>query len=97
MVVLGGPLLDQFALNHASARKSIATWRKGVEEATWNSRNDIIVSFPHAKIIRHNRARFEILHNKYRLVAEVSYKDRLVEVRFIGTHTEYDKIDASTI
>jgi len=97
MVIINSRLLDRFAFRHASARKSIATWQRSVEEAIWNCRQDILVSFPNAKMIKHNRAGFEILHNKYRLVAEVSYPDRVVEVRFVGTHTEYDKIDPSTI
>ena len=97
MVVLNGPRLDRFALRHASTRKSLSTWRRSVEESNWKSKQDILVLFPNAKLIRNNRARFEILHNKYRLVAEVFYQDGIVDVRFIGTHTEYDRIDPSTI
>lgn len=97
MLIINARLLDVFAGEHASVRKSLATWKKATKEATWKKKQDVLISFPNAKMLKHNRARFEIQHNKYRLIAEVFYDDGLVEVRFIGTHTTYDKIDPLTI
>ena len=48
-------------------------------------------------MIRNNRARFEIVHNTYRLIAHIHYEEQFTEIRFIGTHTEYDRIDPETI
>lgn len=67
------------------------------ETTDWESGKDILKDFPKAKILSNNRARFEIAHNKFRLVAEVDYVEKLVDIRFIGTHAEYDRIDAITI
>lgn len=89
--------LDQFAQRHANSRKHIAAWKTIVEKASWRKKQDVLKDFPKAKMIASNRARFEIAHNTYRLIAEIDYEDQLVTIRFIGTHSEYDKIDPETI
>jgi len=97
MVILNLKALALFALQHADARKSIATWIQITKEANWKKRQDILASFANAKMIANSRARFEITHNKYRLIAEVLYDIGFVKVRFIGSHNEYEKIDPSAI
>jgi mRNA interferase HigB len=90
-------LLFLFARDHASARKSLLTWQRMAEEAVWANKADVLRTFRDAKMIKHNRARFEIQHNKYRLIVEVLYDQSAVEIRFIGSHNEYEKIDPSTV
>ncbi len=89
--------LDDFGKNHANARKSLGTWKNVVLLASWQRKQDLLKDFPRAKIIRNNRARFEIVHNLYRLIAQIDYAEQFVEIRFLGTHDEYDRIDPSTI
>lgn len=89
--------LNDFAKHHANARKSLATWKSATTEAEWKTKLDVLKDFPKAKMIANNRARFEIVHNPYRLIAYIDYDDRVVEVRFIGTHNEYEKIDPASI
>ena len=48
-------------------------------------------------MIQNNRARFEIVHNTFRLIAHIYYEDKIVEIRFIGTHNEYERIDPATV
>jgi mRNA interferase HigB len=74
MHLIAYKLLDNFAMKHASARRSIAAWKKGVKKSIWKKKQDVLLTFPNAKMIKNNRARFEIHHNKYRLIAEVSYR-----------------------
>ena len=97
MRIINLPKIEKFHLKHADARKSLETWKKIVDESVWTKNQDVLLSFPSAKIISTNRARFEIKHNVYRIIAEINYQNKFLEVRFIGTHNEYDKIDAKTI
>jgi mRNA interferase HigB len=89
--------LEQFGKKHANARKSLSAWKMVVEKVVWVKKQDVLQDFPKAKMIKNNRARFEIVHNSYRLIAHIHYSDRIVEIRFIGTHAEYDNINPETI
>lgn len=97
MILIKLKLLERFAVEHAETRKSLATWKQITKTANWKKKQDVLNSFPNAKMIKNNRARFEIVHNKYRLIVEIFYEQGRVEIRFIGTHSDDDKIDPSSI
>ncbi|WEA03561.1 type II toxin-antitoxin system HigB family toxin [Mucilaginibacter sp. SJ] len=89
--------LYEFARKHSDSGKHLNAWIKITQDVTWSKSSDVRYSFPKAKIIKNDRARFELMGNKYRLIVEVDYDDGIVLIRFIGTHAEYTNIDAETI
>lgn len=97
MLIVNLKKMNEFGKQHADTRKSIATWVNVTEGAVWKKKQDVLDDFPTAKMIRNNRARFEIRHNFYRLIVFINYDAGTVVIRFIGTHTEYDRIDPQTI
>lgn len=82
---------------HPDAEEPLKTWAKEAEHAQWSSSNDIIARFPYADPIGDNRVVFNIKGNKYRLVVKIHYNTKVVYIRFVGTHAEYNKINAETI
>ncbi len=97
MLIVSLKKLQKFSFEHASARKSLQVWKDVTEKAVWKNKQDVLRDFPKAKMIKKSRARFEFLHNQYRLIAYIDFLDGLVFIRFIGTHTEYDNINPETI
>ncbi len=75
--------------------KSESQWSLSIQ--TWNSPNDIKKIYRNVSIIPNNRAVFNIKGNTYRLIIAINYLYKIIFVRYIGTHEEYDKIDAEKI
>jgi mRNA interferase HigB len=82
---------------YADAREPTLAWYRHVLRADWRAPGDVKGDFGTASILRDGRAVFNIAGNKYRLVVWINYPYRVVYIRFIGTHSQYDKIDAQTI
>jgi len=65
--------------------------------AQWKSPTDVRRIDPKASIIANNRVVFDVLRGRYRLVVAIRYQSGVVYIRFIGTHSEYNRIDAASI
>jgi mRNA interferase HigB len=68
-----------------------------VKHADWQIPSDVIKDFPDADPVKNNRGVFNISRNKYRLIVQISYVRQWVFIKFVGTHSQYDKIDASNV
>ena len=72
-------------------------WYRHALKADWKTPTDVKRDFRNASILKDGRVVFNIAGNKYRLVVWINYAYRVIYIRFIGTHDQYDKIDAQTI
>jgi mRNA interferase HigB len=90
MKLLGKKILDDFKQKHADAQSHIESWIAEIEEAEWNTPHDLKSRYPKASLIGDQQVVFDICGNKYRLLAQVSYKNGMVLVKKVGTHKEYD-------
>ena len=79
------------------AKGPLEAWHYEVRHARWESPADVKTKYATASILQGNRVVFNIGGNKYRLVVKINYTTKIVFVRFLGTHEEYDKINAEVI
>ena len=89
--------LKEYWVKHKECEDQLKTWYREAEKAKWGKPNDLIKKYPSASILEDNRIVFNIKGNKHRLIVKINYKYQILWIRFIGTHAEYDKIDANKI
>ncbi|MBO4564058.1 MAG: type II toxin-antitoxin system HigB family toxin [Bacteroidaceae bacterium] len=97
MIIANKEILDAFVQKHAQAAGPLNTWVEKVKGATWHNHAELKQMFPSADYVKNGRYVFNIGGNNYRLVAVVIFIGGVMNIRFVGTHPEYDKIDSSTI
>lgn len=89
--------MKEFWEVHPDAEQYLKTWFDIAKTNSWKSRNDIKLNFANVSILKNSRVVFNIKGNSYRLVVQFNYEREWAFIRFIGSHSEYDKIDANTI
>jgi len=97
MRVIAKKILREFWDKQSDSKEQLKTWYKEASKATWSSPIDIKSEFPKASILKNGRIVFNICGNKYRLIVKINYLRNWVFIRYIGSHGEYDKIDADKI
>ncbi|MEJ0018992.1 MAG: type II toxin-antitoxin system HigB family toxin [Acetobacteraceae bacterium] len=98
MQVIAKRTLRQFWQRHPRAETPLRAWHATVSRSQWSSTADVKAEFgATVDFIRDNRPIFDVSGNRYRVVVHVSYAYKRVLVKFVGTHEEYDQIDAETV
>ena len=97
MRIISRGTLRDFWATHADAEQALRAWFHEASQANWPTPKAIKQHYPSADILPDNRIVFNIKGNHYRLIVKIHYNTGIIFIRFVGTHAEYDKIDATTV
>lgn len=99
MRIIARKTLRQFweKSEYADAEQALKAWFREASHADWKSPANVKAAYRSASIVGDSRVVFNIAGNKYRLVVKVNYAYRVVYIRFIGTHAQYDRIDVTEV
>ena len=97
MSIIAKKTIREFWEKHPDSEEALRTWFRESSGGNWRTPNQLKDHFGHARIIGSNRIIYNICGNKYRLIVEVNYQRGWFFIRFIGTHSEYNRIDPHTI
>lgn len=97
MRIIAVSTLRQYWETHADAEQPLRAWYQRAVRADWRNPQDVKQAYQNASILADNRLVFNIKGNEYRLIVKIHYNMGVVYIRFIGTHREYDDVDAETI
>lgn len=97
MRIISKKILRDFWEIHADSEQSLKSWFQETSVAEWKNPNEVKNNYPRASILNDNRIVFNIKGNTYRLIIRINYSYQMIWIRFIGTQSEYDKVNANTI
>ena len=97
MRVIAKRTLREYWEQNPDSEQQLLSWYREALKSEWENPNQIKKQYASASILKNSRVVFNICGNKYRLIVEINFQRKWIFIRFIGTHKEYDKIDANTI
>lgn len=97
MRVIAKRTLREFWELHADSEQPLKAWHREISQSQFISFNELKRNYPSASILKEKRAVFNIKGNHYRLVVRMNFEAQLCRIRFVGTHEEYNKIDANKV
>ena len=97
MRVIAKKILREFWEEHSDCEHQLKAWYREADKGTWKNLNELKAEYQSISILENNRVCFNIKGNNYRLIVRINFNYQMMWIRFIGTHAEYDKIDANKI
>jgi mRNA interferase HigB len=97
MKIVAVSTLKRFWARHPDSEQSLKAWYDEAKHAVWTTPRQIKARYASASFVGKNRVVFNIKGNDYRLVVAIAYRFQAVYIKFVGTHAQYDKIDAATV
>ena len=97
MRVIAKSTLRNYWTVNMDVEQALLSWYKVATKAKWANCNEVKQQFGTCKIVGNDRIVFKVKGNNYRLIIKISYENQLIWIRFIGTHSEYDLINAKKI
>ena len=97
MLVIAVSTLRAFWERYPDAEQPLKAWYEEATSSTWTQPADINAQYRSATVLKNGRVVFNIKDNDYRLIVAIAYKLQIVYVKFVGTHKEYDAVDAETV
>jgi mRNA interferase HigB len=97
MNIIAVKVLRAYWQKHPDAEQPLRAWVQEAHKAQWTQPAEIKAQFHNASILKNRRVVFNIKGNSHRLVVAVAYRRQVIFIKFIGTHREYDVIDAETV
>jgi mRNA interferase HigB len=95
--VIAKKTLRDFWLKHNDCEQQLKAWFQEAESSSWINFNALKKEYPSASLLKNSRVVFNIKGNHYRLIVKINFEYQVMWIRFIGTHADYDKINASEI
>ena len=95
--IIAKKTLREFWEKHADSEQYLKTWYETATNSNWKSPNEVKGTYINASVLKDSRVVFNIKGNSYRLIVKFNYERQWAFIKFIGTHSEYDKINADTI
>ncbi|PIT71934.1 type II toxin-antitoxin system HigB family toxin [Limnohabitans sp. B9-3] len=97
MCVIAVKTLRDFSVKHPQAKQALLAWHDEAYKASWQTPADIKRHFASASFVGNNRVVFNIKGNDFRLIVAIAYKLSIIYIKFVGTHAQYDTVDATTV
>lgn len=95
--VINRRTLIQYSLKYTDAKNALDTWYRVCKKAEWKNFNEVRSDYPSADVVGDNHVVFNVLHNKYRLIARFSFMYKVIQIKWFGTHADYNKIDVTKV